>query len=310
MDSKKNRVGRPGAAEVARNLLSLAASLSEQGDFVSVEATEKRLGCSPAQARKLYALLTNIAANPGGIAAYEDEEGLVMGAGGSRGRALRLDAKETIALVSALQRLGVEEDHPLRAKLQGSLAEGAADAALISRMLAAKPDAGDTRTLTTCTGAIAALRDLTFEYRKPDAAPELRRVRPERLSQEDGFWYLHGLDLDKRAERVFRMDRMAAVADVARNGDGDLGSAADAPEVRRVRLAFRDRRFLALFAWPGLELEEGPDANGDAVGTLPYYGGMWLPRQVAGCGGMVSVDDAEVASLARSYARELLSNAE
>lgn len=307
MASKKKRAGRPGSDEVIRNLLSLAASLSECGDFVSEEAIEKRVGCSPKQAAKLYGLLRHLSARPDGIATYEDEDGLVLISGGGRGRALRLDAKETIALVSALKFLGIEEEHPLRAKLQGSLADGTVNQALIKSMLAASPAAEDAETLETCSGAIAALRDLRFMYRKPGTPSELRIVRPERISQADGAWHLHGIDLNKQAERVFRLDRIGEVIAVARTEDAIEGRRDTEP--RKVEVVFHDTRFLSLFQWPGLEVDEDAAGEGEVSGTLPYFGGMWLPRQLAACGGTVEVGDDEVAGLMRSYAQGLLSSA-
>lgn len=305
MANKKN-TGRRGATEVTRNLLNLASSLSDPGDYVSEAAIEKRLGCSPAQASKLYALLGDVAGDPSGILAYEDEDGLAVGTRGARGRALRLDADETLALLSALQRLGIPADHPMRAKLQGVLAGSGVDQTLIDRMLTLAPSTGDAATLSTCSASIAALRDLIFEYHKADQAPELRRVRPERLSQEDGAWYLHGLDLNKGAARIFRLDRMSGVESMAREDAGCAGGTV-ATDVRRVELVFLERRFLDLFQWPGLEVTSDGE---EVVGSLPYYGGIWLPRQIAGCGGKVVARDPEVAELVRMYAADQLSGAQ
>ena len=300
------RAGRRGAAEVTRNLLDLASSLSEPGDYVSEEAIQKRFGCSGAQAAKLYALLGNVAGDPNGITAYEDEDGLAVGADGARGRALRLDATETFALVSALQRLGVGEDHPLRRKLQGSLAANGAAAELASRMLTVAPGADVAEKLSACSAAMAALQDLEFEYHKVDKAPELRRVRPSRLSQEDGVWYLHGIDLGKRAERLFRLDRMSEVAATPRRED-EQPVPEGSDEAKRIELVFYDKHYLDLFFWPGLRIDSETE-NGEVTGTLPYFGGMWLPRQIAGCGGSVEARDKEVATLVREYAAAQLSN--
>ncbi len=304
MANKKN-AGRRGATEVTRNLLNLASSLSDPGDYVSEAAIEKRLGCSPAQASKLYALLGDVAGDPSGILAYEDEDGLAVGTRGARGRALRLDADETLALLSALQRLGIPVDHPMHAKLQGVLAGSGVDQTLIDRMLTLAPSKGDAAALSACSAAIAALRDLTFEYHKADQAPELRRVRPERLSQEDGAWYLHGLDLDKGAARIFRLDRMSSVESAARE-DAECTGGTVTTDVRRVELVFLERHFLDPFQWPGLEVTSDGE---EVVGALPYYGGMWLPRQIAGCGGKVIAHDPEVAKLVRTYAADQLSGA-
>jgi hypothetical protein len=41
-------------------------------------------------------------------------------------------------------------------------------------------------------------------------------------------------------------------------------------------------------------------------GRIPYFGTMWLPRQLAGCAGKVVCQDEEVAEKMHSYAEGLL----
>lgn len=41
-------------------------------------------------------------------------------------------------------------------------------------------------------------------------------------------------------------------------------------------------------------------------GRIPYFGTMWLPRQLAGCAGKVVCQDEEVAEKMHSYAERLL----
>ncbi|KAD3632801.1 WYL domain-containing protein [Arthrobacter yangruifuii] len=50
---------------------------------------------------------------------------------------------------------------------------------------------------------------LTFGYRPPGAAaPSVRRVQPWGMGSRFGHWYLVGYDLDRAAERIFRLSRM------------------------------------------------------------------------------------------------------
>jgi proteasome accessory factor B len=52
-------------------------------------------------------------------------------------------------------------------------------------------------------------RELTFDYQRPDEdAPARRRVQPWGVVAWHGRWYLVGLDLDRGAERVFRLSRV------------------------------------------------------------------------------------------------------
>ncbi len=300
MASKKSAQGRRGASEVTRNLLDLTSSLSEPGDYVSEEAIRKRFGCSAEQAAKLYSMLVNVTSSGDGIVAYEDADGLAIDRGGAGGRALRLDATETFALVCALQRLGIPEGHPTREKLQGAVAAGGVDKGFLSRVLAQAPDEGTATALGTCSEAIAARADIACDYRKPGAtAGEARVVRPVSLTQTDGTWYLNCVDVERGGKRTFRLDRMSETRCVPRAaGAADEGREGG----RMVELTFTDQRFLDLFVWPGLELEGG----GELRGTIPYFGGMWLPRQIAGCGGAVTTDDPELCSLIHSYVNDLI----
>jgi proteasome accessory factor C len=49
------------------------------------------------------------------------------------------------------------------------------------------------------------------------------------------------------------------------------------------------------------------DDDGETVtANIPYFGGLWLPRRLAACGGTVDVEDNEVRGMMLRYARERL----
>ncbi len=56
--------------------------------------------------------------------------------------------------------------------------------------------------------AVKERRELTFTYRKADGTTSTRRVQPWGLTQWHGRWYVTGLDIDRQAERVFRLGRI------------------------------------------------------------------------------------------------------
>ncbi|MDO5503197.1 MAG: WYL domain-containing protein [Actinomycetia bacterium] len=57
--------------------------------------------------------------------------------------------------------------------------------------------------------AVQELREIRFRYRRMDSTQtEDRRVQPWLLSQIRGHWYVTGFDLDRGAERVFRLSRV------------------------------------------------------------------------------------------------------
>lgn len=299
--------GRRGASDVTRSLLELASSLSEPGDYVSVEAIERRLGCGHEQAQKLFLLLENVASDPEGLCAYEDIDGIAIGAGGHGARALRLDASETFALLCALRHLGVAEDNPLRQKLQGALAEGGVDEALLDRVLSHAPGAVAAGNLAACSSAIASLDDLEFLYLKgAESTPERRHVRPQKLTEQEGLWYLECTDLERGGQRTFRIDRMSQVEAARRDTRKEPLRADNGHGPRTVEVEFSDLGLLDLFVWPGLELTQRDDDLGRASGTIPYYGGDWLVRQLAGCGAGARTTDPELCDAIVAYARAQL----
>ena len=76
-------------------------------------------------------------------------------------------------------------------------------------------------------------------------------------------------------------------------------------DVRTVEITFSDPRYVDMLPWHGLrDLHQGGDS--EMVGNIDYFGGMWLPRMVAACGGAVTADDADVNALAKGYARSQL----
>jgi predicted DNA-binding transcriptional regulator YafY len=57
--------------------------------------------------------------------------------------------------------------------------------------------------------AATARQEISFDYQgRSDAAPSARRVQPWGLGQKFGHWYLIGFDLDRQAQRVFRLSRI------------------------------------------------------------------------------------------------------
>jgi proteasome accessory factor B len=60
-----------------------------------------------------------------------------------------------------------------------------------------------------CYAAARDRRELTFDYRRPDAdTPSRRRVQPWGLVAWHGRWYVVGHDQDRQAPRVFRLSRV------------------------------------------------------------------------------------------------------
>lgn len=76
--------------------------------------------------------------------------------------------------------------------------------------------------------AVQARTPITFAYRKAgEQVIDQRRVQPWRLSSWRGRWYLTGYDLDRAAERIFRLSRVQGTATALR---GDDATSYDVPE--------------------------------------------------------------------------------
>jgi len=66
--------------------------------------------------------------------------------------------------------------------------------------------------------ALALRKTITFDYRASDNTDENRAVEPYGVGTKNGFWYVAGNDLERRAVRLFRLDRV--VSEVKEQGRG------------------------------------------------------------------------------------------
>ncbi len=298
--------GRPGALDEARELVALVASLSEAGDALTPQAVSARLGVSAERAEKLIELVLTATGVDGASLPLMEEDGefTLVFSQGMRGRRLRLTRSETLALVAALERLGVDEGDPLRARLSQSLSRESVDEGVVERLLGSANYDEIGPTLSLCAQAIAEREGISFSYQKSsDAAPSVRRAAPQGLRHEDGLWYLDALDLDRVQTRTFRLDRMSDVSLLTRSGEPHIDWA---PEARTVKITFADARYLDLLPWHALSHVRRSRDGGSATAETPYYGGMWLPRMIAACAGTATTNDQELNKLVEQYAREQL----
>lgn len=306
------RAGRPGGLDEARELCALVASLSEAGDALTVDAVSSKLAVPTERARQLISLVLELTAGDElRLPLVEDERGeevTLVFSGGVRGRRLRLTERETVAIAAALEHLGVNESDPLRRRIEGSLSDAQASRDVIERVAALLSlDEGGTAggsSLIACALACARRHELGFIYRKAGGSTQERRlVAPQRMRHEEGTWYLDAFDLDRNEGRRFRVDRMEQVEDrgptrVCPTGDLEAGG-------RPVEVTFLDERYLSLLPWHKATVV-GRDDEGHVRVSVPYFGGTWLPRMLAACGGAARTADEEISELTRRYARDEL----
>lgn len=309
MPRSRTSAGRHGALDEARELVALVSSLSEAGDALTVDAVSARLGVAPERARKLLSLVMSSSVGDGAglplVEDGEDEISLLLDEG-MRGRAVRLTRAEALALAAALDRIGVGRDDPVRLSVEEALFSSPVDENQVERLLGAgRAPSGDT--LMTCASAIYERHALVFCYRGAQDVEQARRtVLPRGLRSEEDSWYLDAWDLDRRAERTFRLDRMSDI-EVTPAPAADTGAEkGEQAPAREVGVTFEDERALSLLPWHGLTVE-GRNEDGLVRARVAYYGGDWLVRMLAACGGTATTDDPELAERVRSYAAALLS---
>lgn len=58
--------------------------------------------------------------------------------------------------------------------------------------------------------AITERREVRFQYRTPGGEDSERRLQPLSLASVAGHWYVAGIDLDRGADRVYRVDRVTS----------------------------------------------------------------------------------------------------
>ena len=218
----------------------------------------------------------------------------------------RLTAPEAAALLAAASVMHPSPEDALGqaiAKLEKVLPVGQrARFREMAQRVDARPEApSDVAALTL---AIAERRLVHFDYASQTrATPELRRVEPQELFHHRGLWYLSAFSLEKQEERLYRLDRMSALAVEDVRFTPRPSTRAQLPDParqREVRVRF------APSAAPYVRERFGADAlaveDGRVEVRVTGESERWLTRWVLSFGG-----EAEV--LEPAWAREAVARA-
>lgn len=316
--ASKGTKGRKGAKNDARVIELIISEFIEKGDRVDAKDIARVFDQPVDHANKLLSnALTSSNSdtyNMPLIFDSEDESSLTLiDSRGARGYKLRLGPGEAIALIAALERLGIPEEDQLRARLVSSLlASDAPSGDMVRRTLGGENSVHAPENVRTCAAARANNVALRFMYTKVgQQSTEERRVFPEALTCEEDLWYLDAYDFARSGRRRFRVDRMERLVleDIPQTAPQDLPVGEKNREQTMVQLTYTDIAYLEKYLWwPRLEfLTQNEDGSGTA--QIPYLeNSTWLPRQVAACGGTVTTNNPQVNQLAREYAEAQLNS--
>jgi len=232
----------------------------------------------------------------------------------------RLTAPEAAALAAAAAALDPHEGdglHRALQKLEQALPPSARGAykTLASRVTAAG-DAGLEDLLRPLAESVVRKRELVIEYLSATSQePQRRTLQPWRVFSHRGLWYLYALDVDKKAERLFRVDRITRLTPTAERfeppaklpqpGEELLPRARKEAEAEPPVLRFGKRvAALALERFPG---EASREPDGRVRVTLPGATTEWLVSLALAHAGDVEVlGPAELRALVQAAVRAQL----
>lgn len=139
---------------------------------------------------------------------FDDEQGYRISADTSSLPEIRFEADEAAVLGIAAR---AWEQHTLARATTEAMRKLAAQGVEIdtSRLDLVPPSLrAEEPAFDACWEATQKRRVITFDYRRPGEEAATRRLQPWGVVRSSGRWYVVGYDLDRRAERVFRLSRV------------------------------------------------------------------------------------------------------
>jgi proteasome accessory factor C len=298
---------RPDSRTLARQLMVLLSSLTDEGDVITAEQIATSLDIDYAQARHLIMLLgMSSGESLQYLPVVPDEDDLqvyLMQGACLHPRRVRLNATESHSVIAALAELGFDQDDKLVRTVTQTYLGGQWRQPALAEDHA--PQSDELReALQLCSQAIDKECQLGFAYPSAGTGVRLERVvSPKAIRHREGIWYLDAFDHLRAQDRTFRIERMES-----------LRLCLDKPPVprtpqhaqRQVLVCFHDVRYLEFFSWEGLEVLARTEKG--VICRLPHYGGSWLTRRLAACAGTVTTSDQDLAEQVLAYAQTLLAN--
>jgi len=312
-ERRQRRKGRAAAAirpERFGRLVTLAGLLigaAKEGTVLSAAELRRRFELSEEELRNDIDVLNVVNFGGGTYVLYAEIKGDRIEVdsepyGDSFARPARLLPLEAKALVAAIDLVG---DHLPQTRLRSArekiIAALGHDPA--REGLAVAVESGGAAAARVVNEAIAAHRVLKLDYYKEneDTFSE-RTVEPYRLENGREGWYAECFDLDRKAMRHFKLDRIKTAEPTGRTFEprpealelaGVVGWMSDGqvPEASVARVWVSPERS----RWLREEREVVEElVDGSVVVELPYAGTSWLVREILrGAGDLVVLDPPE-----------------
>ena len=321
--SQPSQPPEPATVRLSRLLTMVPWLLQRQG--VEIDEVAREFGVTPAQVEAdlmLLFLCGTPGGYPGDLIEAEWESGRVyLGNADTINRPLRLGVDEALALIVGLRALAAvpgigERDAVVRALAKLEAATGSVSAG-VSRIqvLIDEGTGNQTMALALAQQALSDRRRVHLRYLVPSRDETTERdVDPMRVISFDAHWYLEGWCHRAEDVRLFRLDRIEALAILDEDGTPpatarprnlDAGVFTPHAEDQLIRLALRPGAAWVSDYYPTESVE--PAQDGGAVITLRTADTAWLRRLMWRLGAQATVlGPAELALEVQQGAREAL----
>ena len=143
-------------------------------------------------------------------------------------------------------------------------------------------------------------------WKEGSPAPEPRCVDPQSMVVRDGHTYLQAWCHKAQAERLFRLDRIVAVAMVDTSNEELAMTAAQYEQGKAAKAVIGLAPGVAVPMWPRVSRGRKPNTDGTTTFSIPWFGSPWLPKQLASYGRKaVRIEPRALAQAVGDYARSL-----
>ena len=249
---------------------------------------------------------------------YEDDESVEVLDPQVLDRPRNLSRSESIAVLLGLDQLAIlARDAQTRNEIQALRNRLARNLAHTVDLITVAGDAGTESFLSEITTAVKEHRSLEFDYLSGGVGePTHKRIAPLAIEKTREHAYLEGIDLQSKARRTYRLDRITSLnlgemlseEHFEFSSTGTAGSAAVTLEKVNPLVKISPARIGRLFAEDHQRIVESNTRDGDSCFTqLAEVGKDWLLRTLISLDGEVRIiSEGEFKEEFESMAQRLL----